>query len=173
MLARNLLSEDGGIFISCDDNEQDNLKKICDEIFGENNFINHFAWVVNLTGRQISGKGAAKTWESILAYSKNYNNIGSMYVDINFAKKFMPDSYKGFNKEILKDEISYFAIGDTLYNHNRKFNEDTRPNLVFSIFYNKDTNDILTGPIDSKIDGYVEIKPHKNGDGVHKYHAWR
>jgi len=38
-LARNLLSEDGVIFISIDDNEQGNLKKICDEVFGENNFI--------------------------------------------------------------------------------------------------------------------------------------
>lgn len=39
MLARNLLSDDGVIFISIDDNEQENLKKICDEVFGENNFL--------------------------------------------------------------------------------------------------------------------------------------
>ena len=39
MLARNLLTDDGVIFISIDDNEQENLKKICDEIFGEDNFI--------------------------------------------------------------------------------------------------------------------------------------
>lgn len=44
MLARNLLSEDGVIFISIDDNEQENLKKICDEVFGESCFIAQIAW---------------------------------------------------------------------------------------------------------------------------------
>ncbi|WP_293558743.1 DNA methyltransferase [Peptoniphilus sp.] len=41
-LARNLLSEDGVIFISIDDNEQANLKKVCDEVFGEGNFVATF-----------------------------------------------------------------------------------------------------------------------------------
>ena len=44
MLARNLLSEDGVIFISIDDNEQENLKKICDEVFGGNNFVAQVIW---------------------------------------------------------------------------------------------------------------------------------
>lgn len=44
MLARNLLSDDGVIFISIDDNEQENLKKICDEVFGESNFIAQVIW---------------------------------------------------------------------------------------------------------------------------------
>lgn len=43
-LARNLLSDDGVIFISIDDNEQANLKKLCDEVFGEDNFIADFIW---------------------------------------------------------------------------------------------------------------------------------
>jgi adenine-specific DNA-methyltransferase len=43
-LARNLLSEDGAIFISIDDNEQANLRRLCDEIFGEDNFIAHVVW---------------------------------------------------------------------------------------------------------------------------------
>jgi adenine-specific DNA-methyltransferase len=43
-LARNLLSEDGAIFISIDDYEQDNLRKLCDEIFGEKNFISQIIW---------------------------------------------------------------------------------------------------------------------------------
>ena len=42
MLARNLLKEDGVIFISIDDNEVHNLRKICDEIFGEDNFVGNF-----------------------------------------------------------------------------------------------------------------------------------
>ena len=44
MLARNLLADDGVIFISIDDNEQENLRKICDEIFGESNFVTVIAW---------------------------------------------------------------------------------------------------------------------------------
>ena len=43
-LARNLLSEDGLMFVSIDDNEQDNLKKICDDVFGEENFIENYIW---------------------------------------------------------------------------------------------------------------------------------
>ena len=85
----------------------------------------------------------------------------------------MPDTYKGFKKEIRVDEYGEYAIGDTLYNHNRIFNEETRPNLVFSIFYNPDTKEITTGNIGERKDGYVELLPHKNGDGFHKYHAWR
>lgn len=85
----------------------------------------------------------------------------------------MPDSYKGFNKDIRTDSRGSFAIGDTLYNHNRKFNEETRPNLVFSIFYNPETEEITTGDIGEVKPGFVELPPHSNGDGAHKYHAWR
>lgn len=173
MLARNLLSEDGVIFISIDDNEFTDLQKICDEVFGSTNYVNEFAWISNITGRQISGYGAAKTWESILVYAKNVSELSTFTVDINFAKSNMPDSYKGFNKDVRSDDRGQFAVGDTLYNHNRKFNEETRPNLVFSIFYNPVTEDIITGEIGKKKEGYIELLPHKNGDGTHKYHAWR
>ncbi|MBD5418830.1 MAG: site-specific DNA-methyltransferase [Bacteroides sp.] len=172
-VARDLLSEDGVIFISIDDNEEHNLKKVCDEVFGSINYLNTFAWVNNLTGRQISGKGAAKTWEPILVYAKNSRAISTFDIDIAFAKNNMPDAYKGFNKDLREDEHGAFAIGDTLYNHNRKFNEETRPNLVFSIFYNPDTEEIKSGDIGASYPGFVEILPHTNGDGVHKYHAWR
>ncbi len=172
-LAKDLLTDDGVIFISIDDNEAYNLKHICDEVFGENNYLNQFAWVSNITGRQISGSGAAKTWESVLVYCKNIQKAYGLSVDISFAKNNMPDAYKGFNKDIRKDARGTFAVGDTLYNHNRKFNEETRPNLVFSIFYNPETEEITTGDIGETKPGFVELKPHANGDGVHKYHAWR
>lgn len=173
ILARNLLEPSGIIFISIDDNEFENLKKICDEVFGENNYLNTFAWVSNITGRQISGKGAAKTWETVLAYAKDIDVCGSLSIDIRFAKEKMPDCYKGFKKDIRTDRIGAFAVGDTLYNHNRKFNEETRPNLVFSIFYDPKTEEISTGNIGDCRPGWVELQPHPNGDGVHKYHAWR
>lgn len=173
ILARNLLKEDGIIFISIDDNEVYNLRKICDEIFGGSNYINQFAWVSNITGRQISGYGAAKTWESVLVYSKCATLTSGLCVNIEFAKSKMPDAYKGFNKDIRHDKHGEFAVGDTLYNHNRKFNEETRKNLVFSIFYNPRTEEIITGNIGEVIKDFIEIPPHKNGDGIHKYHAWR
>ena len=68
-VARDLLSDDGVIFISIDDNEQANLKKICDEVFGEENFVAKFDW------RKKTGANDAKTiavvTESILLYAKN------------------------------------------------------------------------------------------------------
>ena len=172
-LAKDLLTDDGIIFISIDDNELTNLKKCCDEIFGASNYMNHFAWIVNITGRQISGTGAAKTWESILVYAKNIDLAQALYIDMSYAKEKMPDAYKGFNKDIRKDEYGEFAVGDTLYNHNRKFNEETRKNLVFSIFFNPNTGEIVPGEIGEKKAGFVELLPHANGDGRHKYHAWR
>ena len=71
-LAKSLLSEDGVIFISIDDNEVDNLRKICDELFGANNFV------ANCVRRTInSGKHDASTiapfHEYVLIYSKNMN----------------------------------------------------------------------------------------------------
>ena len=140
---------------------------------GASNYVNHFAWICNITGRQISGKGAAKTWESILVYAKDINMISEFNINISFAKNKMPDTYKGFNKDIRRDDIGEFAVGDTLYNHNRKFNEETRPNLVFSIFYNPVTEEIVPGEIGEVKVGFVELLPHANGDGTHKYHAWR
>lgn len=74
MLARNLLSDDGVIFISIDDNEQDNLKKICDEVFGASNFSATFIWTKTSTPPALSYK-CRKTVEYILAYEKNLNNI--------------------------------------------------------------------------------------------------
>lgn len=172
-LAKKLLKETGVIFVSIDDNEQANLKLLMDEVFGEVNFINQFAWVANLTGRQISGQGAAKTYESIIVYSKNSIFSKSFEVDIKTAKEKIPLVYKGFNKEILADDIGKYAVGDTLWNHNRIFNEVTRPNLVYSIFFNPETGDIKPDDIGKIIDGYIEIKPHRNQNGTHKYHAWR
>ena len=67
-LAKDLLSEDGVIFISIDDNEADNLRKVCDEIFGEENLITPFIW---LLPRGINAGVVARAHEYILVYSKN------------------------------------------------------------------------------------------------------
>lgn len=70
-LARNLLTDDGVIFISIDDNEQANLKKICDEIFGADNFEACIAWRRRTNQPNDKTKMIARVAESILVYSKN------------------------------------------------------------------------------------------------------
>lgn len=72
-LARNLLTEDGVIFISIDDNEESNLVKLCDEIFGEHNRI---ALICNKSRASISNdKIISPNHSRVLFYSKNYNNV--------------------------------------------------------------------------------------------------
>lgn len=73
-LARDLLKEDGVIFISIDDNEQANLKLLCDEIFGEDNFICNFIWKCR-TSKQYSSVTASIQTDYILCYGKNKNML--------------------------------------------------------------------------------------------------
>lgn len=70
LLAKNLLKDDGVIFISIDDNEIDNLSKICSEIFGEDNFICKFIWKSKL-GKVGTTSTISTTHEYILCYAKN------------------------------------------------------------------------------------------------------
>lgn len=73
-LARNLLREDGVIFISIDDNEVHNLRKVCDEIFGEDNFVGQWNWFRTATPPNLSYK-IKKNIEYVLAYEKNKDTI--------------------------------------------------------------------------------------------------
>ena len=73
-LARNLLSDDGVIFISIDDNEQANLKKVCDEIFGEINLISYFVWEKTYSTKN-NNKYVSDNHDYILCYSKSKNEI--------------------------------------------------------------------------------------------------
>ena len=68
--AYSLLSEDGVIFISIDDNEQANLKLLCDSVFGENNFVSQFIWQKNFAPKN-DNKYISFSHEYILLYSKN------------------------------------------------------------------------------------------------------
>jgi adenine-specific DNA-methyltransferase len=73
-IARNLLREDGVIFISIDDNEIENLKKICDEIFGSKNFVCNFIWKSKL-GKVGTTTTISTVHEYILVYAKNIDLI--------------------------------------------------------------------------------------------------
>lgn len=69
-LARNLLTDDGAVFISIDDNEQDNLKKVCDEIFGAGNFVAVFPWRKR-TAKSDVPFGVSQDYEWIIVYAKS------------------------------------------------------------------------------------------------------
>lgn len=75
-LAKDLLADDGVIFISMDDNEQENLKKCCDEIFGANNFIAQIVWEKVHT-RKNSAINFSSSHEYILCYAKRKRNTSS------------------------------------------------------------------------------------------------
>ena len=72
-LARNLLKDDGVIFISIDDNELENLKKVCNEVFGEENFVTQFIWTKTSTPPSLSYK-CRKTVEYVVCFEKNKSN---------------------------------------------------------------------------------------------------
>lgn len=95
MLARNLLTDDGVIFISIDDHEQENLKKICDEVFGESNFVGNLIWeeTTQPINSGIARFRLQKKTEPILFYGKNKALI------------------KKFNLEKINNDLDYPHMG--------------------------------------------------------------
>ena len=77
MLARNLLTDAGVIFISIDDNEEDNLKKICDEVFGAVNYVATFPWRKR-TAKSDVPFGVSQDYEYILCFAKSSNFAASV-----------------------------------------------------------------------------------------------
>ncbi len=98
-LARNLLRDDGVIFISIDDNEVHNLRKIMDEIFGEENFVNNIIWIANPGGDKSNYIETTKQY--ILVYDKNKekikNNLGNF--ELLDKKNFKLQDNKGVYKK--------------------------------------------------------------------------
>ncbi|MFD1135614.1 site-specific DNA-methyltransferase [Paenibacillus urinalis] len=93
-IARNLLREDGVIFISIDDNEVDNLRKVCDEIFGAFNFVTQIVWQKVHT-RKNSARYFSESHEYILCYAKRKKADPN---DFGWARNLLPrenqDAYK-------------------------------------------------------------------------------
>ena len=171
-----MLADDGVIFISIDDKEQTNLKKVCDEVFG--GFLNDFIWLNNLKGRQISKGGAVKTYEHILCYAKKEDEAKSFIGAIVTLQKDMPSAYRNLQYEIFYDKKGAYVIKNELYNTNTSFNEETRPNLVFNILYDPKTEEVCLRDMTDEISEYEKTKyvifrPHKNSNVKYKYHAWR
>ena len=86
-LARNLLTNDGVIFISIDDNEVANLKKVCDEVFGEDNFITILVWKKKAGGANDSTDIAVEH-EYIMCYKKRYNGISKIPLGEDRIKEY-------------------------------------------------------------------------------------
>jgi len=123
IVARDLLRDDGVIFMSIDDNEVASLRKIGDEVFGEENFISEICWHNNVKGRQMD-LNIKNTFESILVYSKNNSSLS-----LNTEKE------KIETNELDRDKISYYKKDYPLHNGTADFHINNRPNLCYSIYY--------------------------------------
>ena len=109
-LARDLLTDDGVIFISIDDNEQANLKKICDEIFGENNFVATLKWKKKKQPSFLSK--VADVIEYIIVYAKSYNQIGQLCVEtISDSDKPVVNASNNMVERIIRKGIRVKAEG--------------------------------------------------------------
>ena len=138
-LAKDLLKEDGVIFISIDDNEIENLKLLMNEIFGEENFESQIIPIVNPGGRDY--KQIAITNEYVLIYSKTDNSIlNELPKEVQFK---LSDSLGGYETRELR-------------NRNPKFHSGNRPNLFYPFFVN---------PNMINEDGYCSVNIEK--DALH------
>lgn len=134
-LAKDLLSDDGVIFISIDDNEQENLKKICDEIFGAGNFVATFPWRKR-TAKSDVPFGVSQDYEQILCFAKSDLFLASIkgkerkyYISDDFPDK--PWRIHDLTKQTTASERpnSFFTI------INPKTNEEypANPNRTWAI----------------------------------------
>ena len=145
MLARSLLSENGFIFISIDDNEMDSLKKMCDEVFGLSNYCGTF--VINSTPNARDYGHIGKMHEFCLFYAKNITKAES---------NMLPDESKTFKYH---DNNGGYNI-HPLYNSNEAFHKLNRPNLYYPFYI------YLDRPLDK---GFFEIGLEKKEHSVEVY----
>ena len=104
-LAKTLLREDGVIFISIDDNEQAQLKLLCDEVFGAENFVIQISW--RRTDNQPNIGNAAKVKEYVLCYTKNISDLklGKLALTEKALKEYRYSDDNGvFRRKVLLDK---------------------------------------------------------------------
>lgn len=129
LLARDLLTDDGVIFISIDDNEQANLKLLCDTIFGEDNMLYQLTVVNSLNGNDNSS-GMMETHEYCLFYARNKEL---------FVVGTLPEEE---NESWEQDEKGYWKRGRSLKSTGENAPREKRPNLFYPIYINEKTLDI-------------------------------
>lgn len=143
-LAKNLLSETGVIFISIDDNEQAHLRLLCDQIFGEENFLGTISVVNNLKGRSDDEHIATAT-EYLLVYAKYEDKfeMGGFPLPEEAISEYDQKDNFGFYKE-----VGFRKTG-------KGWRRSDRPNMFYPIYFDPDTEKISL----DKFDGAVEILP--------------
>lgn len=158
LLARDLLRDDGVIFISIDDNEQSNLKLLCDDVFGEDNFVSNIIIQANKRGQTY--KQIAKTHEYLFVITRNVDTVLS---ELN----------KGEGAFTQSDDLGEFEERE-LRNRNPKYGKFNRPNLFYPIYTNPSLVDSCGYcPVSlTKSDEYcVEILP-LNSEGEESCWRW-
>lgn len=132
-IAKSLLSSGGVIFISIDDNEQAQLKLLCDSIFGGKNFVAALPTIMNLKGNQ-DEFGFAGTHEYTLVYclSYDYCEIGQLPLEDEELDDWQID------------EKGYYKKGANLKSTGINAPKEKRPNLYYPILLNKKTNAVST-----------------------------
>ena len=143
-LLKDLLSDDGAIFISIDDNEQANLKLLCDEIFGANNFVANISVVSNLKGRSA---------EKYIATAHEYLMIYKMQ---NFITNGVPVPEEYVKKYKLEDDVGKYRLLGLRKSGSNSKRED-RPNLFYPFYYDE-VNNILS--VD-ELPNAVKILPYQ------------
>ncbi len=157
-LARNLLTEDGVIFISIDDHEQANLKALCDQIFGDENFVATLAVQLNPRGRHLN-KFIAKTHESILIYGKDVNNDTTMQ-GLEKEGRMVEE----YNREDARGKFRVLG----LRNRNQAFTPRTRPNLFYPLYVNPKTFEVSV----NKTNEFSEKTLPITSDGIETCWTW-
>ena len=151
-VAKELLRNDGVLFVQCDDNEQAYLKVLLDQIFGRKNFVACIIPLMNPRGRQESAYPIAKSHEYILCYSRK-EDMATFY---NFGIK------EDNNSEDVYRLLSLRKSG------NASRRED-RPNMYYPIYYNETSNKIS---INKSSESDIEIFPIKT-DGTEGRWRWQ
>lgn len=160
-LARNLLTEDGVIFISIDEKEGSNLEKLCNEIFGEQNFIGLFPVIMNLKGNQ-DAFGFAETHEFFAVCTKNKNL---------FSPGLFPIEDEELFKSWKEDEYGLYKEADNLRATGVNAPREKRPNLFYPIFLNEDTREFYITDNNQKksIDDTVILPINPEGEELSWY----
>lgn len=156
LIARDLLSKDGVIFISIDDNEQANLKLLCDDIFGEENIVA----VVPRIAKRTSDKGTyfRPTKDYILVYAKNISEL----TEFGIEKKRHESDYKFTDS----DGRRYKQSGASLYQPSL----DSRPNQRYYIQAPDGSLIIPPGDVFPEVKGDgSKVKPLTNNDKVWRW----
>ena len=159
-LSKHLLSESGVICISIDDHEVDNLRKICDEVFGGGNYVATIANTNNPKGRS-DDKFIATAHEYIVIYARNLSDFRA------FGFKPGDEIIRRYNKIDVNGEI-YREI-DLRKTGDNDLRED-RPNLFYYFYYNQETKHLFPSKSEETPDGFIQIRPLR-ADG--KEGNWR